>query len=209
MIRASISARKSLTYKFSHSHCRSTGLGFTATGPVEQGWLFTCNTSQFRLAPLHNTRDPFIQNSALHFSDLILVLHTDAMSAESNFPEPLHWKILVQVRGLPWLQITLLSPFLLLLSIFLRRTFAPGLKDVPGPFWAKYFGAWRVWFIADGRHPFKLVDLHRKLGPLVRIGPRHVSVGDAKEIPVIYGFNTKYHKVTLNCELSPVLKVLA
>ncbi|KAL4871072.1 cytochrome P450 [Aspergillus spectabilis] len=42
---------------------------------------------------------------------------------------------------------------------------------------------------------FAFLDLHRRLGPLVRIRPRHVSVGDPMAIPVIYGLNKGFTKI--------------
>jgi hypothetical protein len=39
------------------------------------------------------------------------------------------------------------------------------------------------------------INLHRQYGPLVRIGPRHISVSDPKAIPIIYGINKGFTKV--------------
>ena len=38
------------------------------------------------------------------------------------------------------------------------------------------------------------LDLHSKYGPLVRVGPKHVSFSDATRIPQIYGITSKFHK---------------
>lgn len=40
------------------------------------------------------------------------------------------------------------------------------------------------------------IELHRKCGPLVGIGPDHVSVSDAREISNIYGLKTGLTKVS-------------
>lgn len=103
--------------------------------------------------------------------------------------------VIDQLKGLSWLQMTLMGPFIVVLATFLYRSFTPGLRKLPGPFWAKYSWFWRMHSVSDGQHPFKLLELHNKHGPLVRIGPKHVSIGDAKQIPLIYGYNTKYSKV--------------
>ena len=39
------------------------------------------------------------------------------------------------------------------------------------------------------------IALHKKYGPLVRIGPNHVSVSDPKAINIIYGLKTGFTKV--------------
>jgi hypothetical protein len=49
-----------------------------------------------------------------------------------------------------------------------------------------------VW---KGDHHNTAIDLHRKYGPLVRIGPKHISVGDSSAIPIIYGLNKGFTKV--------------
>ena len=43
--------------------------------------------------------------------------------------------------------------------------------------------------------PATSIQLHNKYGPLVRIGPYHVSVADSEALKVIYGADGRYHKV--------------
>lgn len=38
------------------------------------------------------------------------------------------------------------------------------------------------------------MKLHHKYGPLVRVGPNHVSVSDPEAVKVIYGINTGFTK---------------
>lgn len=38
------------------------------------------------------------------------------------------------------------------------------------------------------------LKLHEQYGPLVRVGPNHVSISDASCIPVLYGINNKFWK---------------
>lgn len=70
-----------------------------------------------------------------------------------------------------------------------------GVRDIPGPAAAKFSRLWKLHSVWKGDHHNTAIDLHRKYGPLVRIGPRHVSVGDPSAIPVIYGLNSGFTKV--------------
>lgn len=77
----------------------------------------------------------------------------------------------------------------------LCNKFRPGLRGIPGPTIAAYTGLWRFFDVAKGQAHWTHIRLHRKYGPLVRIGPNHVSVGDPSEIANIYGLNKGYTKV--------------
>ncbi|KAF9631373.1 Cytochrome P450 [Lasiodiplodia theobromae] len=76
----------------------------------------------------------------------------------------------------------------------LCNKFRPGLRGIPGPTIAAYTGLWRFFDVAKGQAHWTHIRLHRKYGPLVRIGPNHVSVGDPSEIANIYGLNKGYTK---------------
>ncbi|OJD31584.1 cytochrome p450 oxidoreductase [Diplodia corticola] len=76
----------------------------------------------------------------------------------------------------------------------LRNKFRAGLSGIPGPPVAAYTGLWRFFDVAKGQAHWTHINLHKKYGPLVRIGPNHVSVGDPAEIPNIYGLNKGYTK---------------
>ncbi|KAK0268051.1 hypothetical protein LTS16_001639 [Friedmanniomyces endolithicus] len=39
------------------------------------------------------------------------------------------------------------------------------------------------------------LKLHERYGPLVRIGPKHISFSDSSLIPQIYGITSKFWKV--------------
>ncbi len=76
------------------------------------------------------------------------------------------------------------------------------LRHIPGPFLAKFTPLWRAY------HHWKgvvikdlLIKLHEKHGPLVRIAPNVVSVGDAASVKIIYTGKGDFHKV--RCERSP------
>lgn len=71
------------------------------------------------------------------------------------------------------------------------------LQQIPGPFLAAFSNLPRVsWILSNRAHDIH-IDLHQKYGKLVRFGPNMVSVGDAAEIPNLYGFTGKFAKVRI------------
>lgn len=79
----------------------------------------------------------------------------------------------------------------------LMNRYKHDLQDIPGPKLAKYTGLWKLHNVWKGDHHNTAIELHQKHGSLVRIGPRHVSVGDPSAIPVIYGLNKGFTKVCI------------
>lgn len=70
------------------------------------------------------------------------------------------------------------------------------LRNIPGPFWAK-FSRWdRVCKVASGKSHEIDLALHKRYGPMVRNGPNRISVSDPKAISIIYGMNNKFVKVS-------------
>lgn len=80
----------------------------------------------------------------------------------------------------------------------LRNKYQKTLWKIPGPAIASFTDLWRLYHIGTGRIHLTHADLHRKYGPLVRIGPNVVSVGDPKAIPIIYGSTAGFQKVIQN-----------
>ena len=83
----------------------------------------------------------------------------------------------------------------LALIYLLRNKYAQGLNAVPGPFLAGFSFLWRLVDVWRGSAQWTVIGLHRELGPLVRTGPKHVSVSDPKAINTIYGVNPRFLKV--------------
>lgn len=77
----------------------------------------------------------------------------------------------------------------------LRNKYAQGLNAVPGPFLAGFSSLWRLVDVWGGSAHWTIVRLHRELGPLVRTGPKHVSVSDPEAINTIYGVKPRFLKV--------------
>ncbi|RSL89717.1 hypothetical protein CEP52_014809 [Fusarium oligoseptatum] len=85
----------------------------------------------------------------------------------------------------------------LLTSILLRllvNKYGQGLNNIPGPWLAGFTDLWRL-FIVRGRRAQEVhIELHKKYGPMVRLGPRAVSVADPEAIKIIYSPSSGYSK---------------
>lgn len=71
----------------------------------------------------------------------------------------------------------------------------PGVRSIPGPWLAKVTDLYRVGMVLRGRFAYELVELHRKYGSAVRLGPDTVSLTDKAVIEDIYGYRTDFAKV--------------
>ena len=76
-----------------------------------------------------------------------------------------------------------------------RIALRKGLRTLPGPFLARISGLYRLSLVYDGDAPRQYRKVHEKYGPVVRVGPNHVSVADPSAIPIIYGIGSSYRKV--------------
>jgi hypothetical protein len=98
----------------------------------------------------------------------------------------------------PLKQFIISHPWILLPAVVLffalYNKFRPGLFSIPGPRLASFTNFWRVFDVASGQTHLTAIALHEKYGPVVRTGPRHVSISDPALIPVIYATNGKYIK---------------
>jgi hypothetical protein len=61
------------------------------------------------------------------------------------------------------------------------------LRDLPGPFLARYTRLWFLRAILKGDWEQTNIALHRKLGPIVRISPNTYSIDDPDATSIIYG----------------------
>ena len=83
----------------------------------------------------------------------------------------------------------------LVLYYLLANKYGHSISHIPGPALASCTGFWRLWDVRRGSAHLTHLKLHQQYGPLVRIGPNHVSVGDPKAIPIIYGLKNGFTKV--------------
>jgi benzoate 4-monooxygenase len=68
------------------------------------------------------------------------------------------------------------------------------LRGIPAPFPAQFTDLWLLVVCRQGTR-YKTVDeVHKKLGPVVRIQPNHVSIADDEAIQIIYGHGNGFLK---------------
>ncbi|KAH8677855.1 putative benzoate 4-monooxygenase cytochrome P450 [Xylariales sp. PMI_506] len=68
------------------------------------------------------------------------------------------------------------------------------LRGIPAPFPAQFSNLWLLYVCRRGERYKDADELHKKLGPVVRIQPNHVSIADDEAIPVIYGHGNGFLK---------------
>ncbi|KAK4038216.1 hypothetical protein C8A01DRAFT_17663 [Parachaetomium inaequale] len=97
---------------------------------------------------------------------------------------------IVHVLSRHWLPIALAA----VLAWLLRNRYHNGLNKYPGPFLASLTDWWRF-FDVYGRRPERShIALHRKYGPVVRLGPNTLSFSDPDSLKTIYGLNKGFVK---------------
>ena len=74
------------------------------------------------------------------------------------------------------------------------------LKDIPGPFLAKFTNMWRLIDHFKATQISTQRRLHKNLGPAVRIGPNFVSLSDPTLLKTVYSTRGEYLKVCLSLD---------
>lgn len=76
--------------------------------------------------------------------------------------------------------------YLFLLSIY--RLYLHPLRHIPGPKLAALTGWYESYYdvIQPGPYNFKLLDLHKKYGPILRVNPEEVHIADPDFLGEIY-----------------------
>lgn len=64
------------------------------------------------------------------------------------------------------------------------------LRDVPGPWLAKFTDAWLGYWAAQGKRSEHVHEIHEKYGNIVRLAPNHVSIADSDALQIVYGHGT-------------------
>lgn len=93
-----------------------------------------------------------------------------------------------------WAQALAALGLLLLTKLAWDICFSP-LRAIPGPILAKITDAWRAIHTHCGRVDLKHLELHRKYGNAVAIGPNCVSISDPSLIRTIYSTRNPWKKV--------------
>ncbi|KAH7022261.1 putative P450 monooxygenase [Ilyonectria destructans] len=88
----------------------------------------------------------------------------------------------------------LLALFLGLSGILLQTRYRRGLRNLPGPFLASISSLPRVVTAFGGQQFLKHAEYHKTYGPMVRVGPNHVSIADSQCISQIYSITSKFYK---------------
>jgi hypothetical protein len=94
-------------------------------------------------------------------------------------------------------QIFLLLPVLfIVLSLLYRlsQAFFSPLKDIPGPFWARFTTLWYFRRVQKGGFEHDNISLHQKYGPVVRVAPNKYSISESAAIRTIYGTGSRFAK---------------
>lgn len=96
-----------------------------------------------------------------------------------------------------------------LLLLQLLRTRYNALRHIPGPFLASFSNAWRVTSVYRQRMHIDNVAAHERYGPVVRIGPHHVSVSSPEAFSIVHASRTAFPKVcSSSCHNPSVLLTL-
>ncbi|KAF4834326.1 Cytochrome P450 monooxygenase gsfF [Colletotrichum tropicale] len=83
---------------------------------------------------------------------------------------------------------------LYIVAISILRALRPGLRQIPGPWIARYSPIWRMMFVWNGDAHERYRELHAKYGPIVRTAPNVVDISDPSAMFTIYGIGSKFLK---------------
>lgn len=89
----------------------------------------------------------------------------------------------------------------------LRTRYRSGLRAIPGPFLASFSNLWKVAAVWREDMPAWNMAAHEKYGPVVRIGPNHVSFASPEAFYAIHASRQAFGKVCIwTCFSEPVLE---
>ncbi|KAH7070390.1 cytochrome P450 [Paraphoma chrysanthemicola] len=90
----------------------------------------------------------------------------------------------------------LIAGFGLLSLLITYRIFFHPLSKLPGPFLAKFSGAWRNAKYFRGKWHDDVLELHKKYGRVVRVAPNEVSIVDKYAMKNLYGHGHNAQKTS-------------
>ena len=82
-----------------------------------------------------------------------------------------------------------------LIAYLVNNKLYKGLHKYPGHWAAGYTNWWRFFDVLNRKTEQTHIELHRKYGDVVRLGPDVLSFADPKAIKTIYGLNKGMVKV--------------
>jgi cytochrome P450 len=80
------------------------------------------------------------------------------------------------------------------LARFIYTSLASPLRSVPGPILARFTRLYYFWRCSLGRWEHDEIALHKKYGPVVRVGPNMYSIDHPEVVKKVYGINSKFIK---------------
>lgn len=80
------------------------------------------------------------------------------------------------------------------LLYFCTVRYRPHLHKIPGPFSNSISHLPRLFSVAKGSAHLDAILLHQRYGPVVRVGPNHVSFSDPEALSVVYSISSKFEK---------------
>jgi hypothetical protein len=93
------------------------------------------------------------------------------------------------ISSLISLQLLIAAVVLYVFNKIVYRLFFHPLANVPGPWYAAISTLYEFWWDApkSGRYMFKIEEMHKKYGPIVRINPREVHINDPSFMDTLWG----------------------
>ncbi|KAJ9418044.1 cytochrome P450 [Fusarium oxysporum] len=73
-------------------------------------------------------------------------------------------------------------------------TLTSPLRPYPGPLFAKWTNLWRLYQVRTQKYQWTIQDLHKKYGPIIRIGPNLLDLDYPELIKIIYGTDHRWLK---------------
>jgi hypothetical protein len=77
----------------------------------------------------------------------------------------------------------------------LYRFVSDPLKDIPGPFPARFTRLWYLFANYKGNFELTNINLHKMYGPIVRIAPNEYTIDNFEAAKTIYGHGNAFVKV--------------
>lgn len=105
--------------------------------------------------------------------------------------------MLERLLNLSFGEVTTLGIVILFVYFLLQYILDP-LRDIPGPFLARFTRLWYFLEIYKGTYELTDIELHKKYGAIVRIAPYEYSIDDVEAARTIYGHGTSFIKVRLS-----------
>ena len=97
---------------------------------------------------------------------------------------------------LPWMIVALVFAYV---CNVLYQAYATPLRDIPGPWLAKFTRFWLFKAVAGRSFHLVNIDLHRKYGPIVRIAPNEYSIDDPDAAQILYKSRDQLQKISPVC----------